>query len=116
MSPEDFAADMKRLTWVSKVVVQADRIDIDYANRIEAKKKWVNDSLKKVFFHIDKDGNGEITKPEFEALIEGPKGKKLGSPRSNKMYKSIDADGSGTIDEGEVSSPQSIRRVGIESG
>jgi len=74
-------------------------IDEDRATKIAAKRKYVNDELKKLFYHLDTDGNGFINKSEFGVLTENLGGCK--TPAGHDAFKSLDSDGSGEVDEGE---------------
>ena len=103
MDRDEYDRTMKRLQWVAKVVIAAEHIDEDHATKVAAKKKFVNDELKKVFSHLDRNGDGVITMKEFDILVRGPTGTDSGgsSAKAKQAYNSLDSDGSGDVDEGE---------------
>merc|ERR1712216_74792 len=106
LSDEEFDAELRLLKWVCKVCGAAVSADKEYADKVMAKKKYVNDELKKIFWHLDSDDNGEIDKREFKVLLNVEEGeakvkKLLDNQRLKQSFKSADSGGSDTVDEGE---------------
>jgi len=105
MEMKEFEEDMKRLRWVCKVTIEIHHHDKEYEGRVAAKKKYVNEELRKIFSHLDADHSGDVTKKEFDMLVEGPRTSLHDTPVSRekltKAYKSMDANGDGVVDEGE---------------